>query len=117
MKTTNTSKYYDHSVLKYSRDANVNGDIEIFSNCNSKYTSARPYICTSSKILKVQDQLISSGYSAVEICDKVLQVSVGPLNTQSQSSKPRDKSHAYWQKTRNEKNAQKIVRKEMIFNS
>ena len=103
IKKCNTGKYYDHFALMYSRDANVNEDVEILPHGNSKYTSERPYIRTSNKILEVEDQLLSSGYSVAEIYNKVLQESVGLLNSQLRSSKPRDKSLIYQWKNKKQK--------------
>ena len=85
IKNYNTGKYYDHFALIYSRDPNVNEDVKILPHGNSKCTSARSYIRASNKILEVEDQLLSSGYSVADIYDKVLQEPGGPLNSQSQS--------------------------------
>ena len=98
IRNNNNGKYFDHFDLIYSRDANVNKDVEILPHCNSKYTSARPYLRTSNKIL--EDQLLSSRHSVAEIYDKVLQEPGGPLNSQSQSSEPRDKSQIYRRKNK-----------------
>ena len=96
IRNSNNGKYFDHFALIYSRDASANKDVEILPHCNSKYTSARPYLRTSNKIL--EDQLLSSRHSVAEIYDKVLQEPGGPLNSQSQSSEPRDKSQIYRRK-------------------
>ena len=98
-----SGKCHDHFALIYSRDANVNEDVEILPHGNSKYTSDRPYIRTSNKILEVEDQLLSSGYSVAEIYNKVLQESGEPLDSQLQSSKPRDKSLIYQWKNKKQK--------------
>ena len=59
----------------------------------------------------MEDQLLSSGHAVAKIYDKVLQESGGPLNSQSQSSEPKDKSQIYRQKNKKRKNTQKIIRK------
>ena len=100
IKNYNTGKYYDHFALIYSRDPNVNEDDKILPHGNSKCTSARSNIRASNKILEVEDQLLSSGYSVADIYDKVLQESGGPLNSQSQSSEPRDKPQIYRRKNK-----------------
>ena len=88
---------------------------------NSKYTSASLYIRISNKILEVQDQLLSSGYSVAEIYDKVLQEWGGPLNSQSQSSEPRDKSQMYRWKSKERKecteNNQKVDDLQLLINN
>ena len=103
IKSYNTGKYYDHFALIYSRDPNVNEGVKILPHGNSKYTSARSYIRTSNKILEVEDQLLSSGYSVADIYDKVLQESGGPLSSQPQSSEPRDKLQIYRRKNKKRK--------------
>ena len=103
MKNYNTGINYDHFALLYSRDANVNEDVKILPHGNSKYTSARLYIRTLIKILDVEDQLVSSGYSVAEIYDKVLQESGGSLNSQSQSSEPKYKSQIHRLKNKKRK--------------
>ena len=69
----------------------------------------------------MEDQLLSSGYSVAEIYDKVLHDSGGLPSSQSQSSKPTNKSQIYWRKNKKRKecteNNQKRYDPQLLINS
>lgn len=75
----------------------------ILKHNNSKSTSERPYIRTSNKVLEEEDKRLSREFSAAEIYDKVLKNSDGPPYSQSQLSKPMDKTQIHRHKNKKRK--------------